>query len=138
VKQIMTGAPAHKSSSHPRAAAATVDDGRAVRSRGRLPDEARGHGSPDRHRCPYRSAGGIITQADVTRAIADGKDVNDVRVYAVMTTRPAVITTASIRDAATIMTARHLHHLPVADDAGPPRNGRHDRRVPSTGQRRRG
>ena len=33
-------------------------------------------------------------------------------------TRPAVTTTTSIRDAATIMTARHLRHLPVADAVG--------------------
>jgi CBS domain-containing protein len=61
---------------------------------------------------------GIITEADVTHAIADGKHVNDVWVDAVMTTRPAVTTTTSIRDAATIMTARHFRHLPVADDTG--------------------
>lgn len=61
---------------------------------------------------------GIITQADIAHAIADGKDVNDVRVYAVMTTRPAIITTTSIRDTATIMTARHFRHLPVAGDLG--------------------
>ena len=56
--------------------------------------------------------------ADVAHAIADGKDVNDVWVGAVMTTRPAVVTTASVRLAAKIMTARHLRHLPVAGDAG--------------------
>ena len=61
---------------------------------------------------------GIITQADVAHAIADGKDVNDVWADAVMTTRPAITTTTSIRDAATIMTARHLRHLPVAGDTG--------------------
>jgi len=61
---------------------------------------------------------GLITEADVAHAIADGKDVNDVRVHAVMTTRPAVVTTTSIRDAATVMTARHFRHLPVAGDAG--------------------
>lgn len=36
---------------------------------------------------------GIITEADIAHAIADGKDVNDVRVHAVMTTRPAITTT---------------------------------------------
>jgi CBS domain-containing protein len=61
---------------------------------------------------------GIITEGDVAHAIADGKDVNDVWVGAVMTTRPALITTTSIRDAAKIMTARHFRHLPVAGDAG--------------------
>jgi CBS domain-containing protein len=44
---------------------------------------------------------GIITEADIAHAIADGKDVNDVRVTAVMTTRPAT-TTTTIRDAATM------------------------------------
>jgi len=61
---------------------------------------------------------GIITEGDVAHAVADGKDVNDVWVGAVMTTRPALITTTSIRDAAKIMTARHFRHLPVAGDAG--------------------
>jgi CBS domain-containing protein len=61
---------------------------------------------------------GIITQADIARAIADGKDVNDVHVHAVMTTRPAILTTTSIRDAATTMTAGHYRHLPVASDTG--------------------
>jgi CBS domain-containing protein len=61
---------------------------------------------------------GIITEADITHAIADGKDVNDTWVDAVMTTRPAVTTTTSIRDAAKIMTARHFRHLPVASDTG--------------------
>ena len=35
-----------------------------------------------------------------------------------MTTRPALISATSIRDAAKIMTARHVRHLPVAGDAG--------------------
>jgi CBS domain-containing protein len=61
---------------------------------------------------------GIITEADVAHAVADGKDVNDMWVDAVMTTRPAVTTSTSIRDAAKIMTDRHFRHLPVAGDAG--------------------
>jgi len=61
---------------------------------------------------------GIITEADIIHAIADGKDVNDTWVDAVMTTRPAIITTTSIRDTAKIMTARHVRHLPVASNAG--------------------
>ena len=61
---------------------------------------------------------GIITETDVAHAIADGKDVNDIWAGAVMTTRPAITTTTSIRDAAKIMTARHLRHLPVTGDAG--------------------
>jgi CBS domain-containing protein len=61
---------------------------------------------------------GIITEADIAHAIADGKDVNDVWVDAAMTTRPAVTTTTSIRDVATIMTTRHYRHLPVAGGTG--------------------
>ena len=60
----------------------------------------------------------IITEADITRAIADGKNVNDVWAGTVMTTRPAVTTTTSIRDTAKIMTTRHFRHLPVAGDVG--------------------
>jgi hypothetical protein len=59
---------------------------------------------------------GIITVAGIARSIADGKNVNDVWVDAVMTIRPA--TTTGIRDAAEIMTARHFRHLPVAGDTG--------------------
>ena len=61
---------------------------------------------------------GIITETDIDHVIAEGKDVNDVRVNAVITTRPAITTTTSIRDAAKIMTASHHHHLPVTGDAG--------------------
>ena len=62
---------------------------------------------------------GIITKADVARAVADGYDVNDVRIHAIMTTRPTVITPAtSIRDAAKIMTSSHFRHLPVVGDTG--------------------
>ena len=56
---------------------------------------------------------GVITEADIARAIAAGKDLNDVRVHAVMTTRPALITTTCIGDAATNTTARHFRHPPV-------------------------
>ena len=61
---------------------------------------------------------GIITETDITHAMADGKNANDTWVDAVMTTRPALATTTSISDAAKIMTARHLRHLPVTGDAG--------------------
>lgn len=61
---------------------------------------------------------GILTQADIARATAAGKDPNNVRIHAVMTTRPAITTTTSIRDAATIMTTRHYRHLPVTSDTG--------------------
>jgi CBS domain-containing protein len=62
---------------------------------------------------------GIITEADISHAAADGKDVNTTRIYELMTTRPTVITTTtSVRDAAKIMTSGHFRHLPVVSDAG--------------------
>ncbi len=62
---------------------------------------------------------GIITEADIAHAVADGKDVNSTRIYELMTTRPTVITaTTSVRDAAKIMANGHFRHLPVVGDAG--------------------
>jgi CBS domain-containing protein len=62
---------------------------------------------------------GIITDADIARAVGDGLDVNQVRIHTVMTAHPAVITaTTSIRDAAGSMLAGRLRHLPVVGEAG--------------------
>jgi CBS domain-containing protein len=62
---------------------------------------------------------GIITDADVSRAVADGNNPNDVRIYELMTANPTVVnTTTSIRDAAEIMTSRRFRHLPVVRDGG--------------------
>ena len=62
---------------------------------------------------------GIITQADIARAVADEKDVNSVRISEQMTARPTVITTTtSVREAAEVMTSGHFRHLPVVGDAG--------------------
>ena len=62
---------------------------------------------------------GIITEADIAHAVADGKDVNSTRINALMTARPTVInTTTSVRDAAKVMTSGHFRHLPVVGDAG--------------------
>jgi CBS domain-containing protein len=62
---------------------------------------------------------GIITDADVSRAVADGKNPNEVRIYELMTANPTVVNTAtSIRDAAKVMTSRRFRHLPVIGDAG--------------------
>jgi CBS domain-containing protein len=60
---------------------------------------------------------GIITEADIARVVADGKNVNDVRVHDLMTEKPTVIqATTSIRSAARLMTKEHFRHLPVVDD----------------------
>jgi CBS domain-containing protein len=62
---------------------------------------------------------GIITEADITHAVADGKDVNSTRIYELTTARPTVITTStSVRDAARLMTRGHFRHLPVIGDDG--------------------
>lgn len=127
MEQIRTGVPARESSSHPRAAAATVADVmRPPLTTVSQHDHAAAAAYLMKHAATTAlmvvdartgQPAGIITAADVARAIADGKDVNDVRVYAVMTNRPAITTTTSIRDAAIIMTAGHFRHLPVAGDA---------------------
>jgi len=128
VQQITSKAPAQKSPRHPRAATATVTDIM------RLPLVTAGqydHAAAAAYLMKHAGTTalmvmdaqsgqptGIITQADIARAVANGKDLNDVRVHAVTITRPAVTTTTSIRDAATIMSARHFRHLPVAGAAG--------------------
>ena len=60
---------------------------------------------------------GIITEADIVHTVADGKDVNEVRIRDLMTTSPTVIkATTSVRDAAEMMMTGHFRHLPVVDD----------------------
>jgi CBS domain-containing protein len=62
---------------------------------------------------------GIITETDVAHAVADGKDVNSVRIRDLMTARPTVISAAtSVREAAEIMTRGHFRHLPVLGEDG--------------------
>jgi CBS domain-containing protein len=62
---------------------------------------------------------GIITEADISHTVADGKNPNDVRIYQLMTTDPTVVNTATtIRDAAKVMTSKRFRHLPVIGDAG--------------------
>ena len=60
---------------------------------------------------------GLVTEADIVQAVADGKDVNEVRIHDMMTPHPTVINaTTGIRDAAESMTAGHFRHLPVVED----------------------
>jgi CBS domain-containing protein len=128
MEQLMTGVSAQKSSSYPQAVTATVADiMRSPLTTVSQHDHVAAAAYLMKHAgttalmvvdAQTGQPAGIITEADIAHAIADGKDVNDVWVDAVITTRPAVITTTSIRDAATIMTARHFRHLPVAGDTG--------------------
>ena len=128
MEQIMTGVSAQESSFHSRAAAATVADVmRAPLTTVSQHDHVAAAAYLMKHagatalivvNAQTGQPAGIITEADAARAIADGKDVNDVWADAVMITRPALITTTSIHHAAKIMTTRHFRHLPVAGDAG--------------------
>jgi CBS domain-containing protein len=62
---------------------------------------------------------GILTEADIAHAVADRKNLNEVRIRDLMTIRPTVITPATtIRDAAQIMTHGHFRHLPVSSNSG--------------------
>jgi CBS domain-containing protein len=128
MEQVMTGVSAQEESFHPRAAAATIAD---VMQTPLTTVNHHDHVAAAAYLMKHAGAtalmvvnaqtgqpAGIITEADVARAIADGKDVNDAWVGAVMTTRPALNTTTSIHHAAKIMTTRHFRHLPVAGDAG--------------------
>jgi CBS domain-containing protein len=61
---------------------------------------------------------GIVTDTDVAHVVADGKNVNDVRISDVMTPDPTVVGTAtSLREAGELMTDGHFRHLPVVDDS---------------------
>jgi CBS domain-containing protein len=67
-------------------------------------------------RAQTREPVGIITEADISHLVADGKDPNDVRIYQLMTARPTVVSTATgIRDAARVMISGRFRHLPVMD-----------------------
>ena len=62
---------------------------------------------------------GIVTDTDIAHAVADGKNVNEVRISEVMTPDPTVVgTTCSLREAAELMTNGRFRHLPVVDDSG--------------------
>jgi CBS domain-containing protein len=62
---------------------------------------------------------GLITEADIVHTVADGKNVNEVRIHDVMTTGPTVVTTTTVvREAAETMLDGHFRHLPVVDGSG--------------------
>jgi CBS domain-containing protein len=62
---------------------------------------------------------GLITEADIVEAVADGTDLEEARIRDLMTLRPIVVNSAtSVRDAAESMLSGKIRHLPVVDDAG--------------------
>jgi CBS domain-containing protein len=59
---------------------------------------------------------GMITEADIARAVADGMDVNTTRIHDLLTAHPVAIPAAtSIRDAATTMVNGGFRQVPVTD-----------------------
>jgi CBS domain-containing protein len=130
MEQIMTDAIAHESSAQPKRAPVTVAD--VMRPPATTLDQ-NDHAAAAAYLMKHAGATalvvldgqetnrpiGIVTEADIVHAVADGKDVNDVRIHDLMTGAPTVIrATTSIRDAARIMTNDRFRHLPVVDDAG--------------------
>ena len=60
---------------------------------------------------------GVITAADIARAVADGRDHNEIRIYHLLTTRPAPISAATpVRDAAEATLTGGFRQLPVSGD----------------------
>jgi CBS domain-containing protein len=57
---------------------------------------------------------GIVTDADISQAVADGRDPEQIRVSDVMTGSPVVAPDTSIGDALRSMVQRRIHHLLVA------------------------
>jgi CBS domain-containing protein len=60
---------------------------------------------------------GIITATDIARAVADGKDVNEVRIDEIVGAEPVTArpgTTAN--EAAGVMLSARIRHLPVVDN----------------------
>jgi CBS domain-containing protein len=65
----------------------------------------------------YGQPVGIITAADIARAVADGKDINQVRVHDLMATRHTPISAATpVRDAADVMLISGYRQLAVTGD----------------------
>jgi CBS domain-containing protein len=59
----------------------------------------------------------VITDADVSQAVADGRNLNDTRINQLHLGRPAVVSPGtSVAEAAERMLELALQHLPVMDD----------------------
>jgi CBS domain-containing protein len=59
----------------------------------------------------------VITDADVSQAVADGRDLDETRINQLHLSRPAVVSPGtSVAEAAERMLELSLMHLPVVDD----------------------
>jgi CBS domain-containing protein len=62
---------------------------------------------------------GLITETDIVEAVADGRDLDELRIHDLMTMSPTVIkATTTIPDAARAMLSGRFRHLPVVGDDG--------------------
>jgi CBS domain-containing protein len=62
---------------------------------------------------------GLVSDADIAQAVADGRDVNKVRIRDLMPTEPTMVTaTTSIEEVARSMVTGQLRHLAVVSDVG--------------------
>ena len=58
----------------------------------------------------------ILTDTDITHAVADGLDLNSVRISDLVRREPTTVSPeSSVRDAAELMVKSHFRHLPVVD-----------------------
>jgi CBS domain-containing protein len=128
-ERIMAGEPAQQSSSRPHTPATAADVMRPALTT----VEANGHLAAAAYLMKHagetalvvvddelaRRPMGLITEADISRAVADGKDVNEVRIHDLMTTDPTVITaTTSIYEAARVMVTGRFRQMPVVGESG--------------------
>jgi len=59
----------------------------------------------------------MITSAEITRAVALGRNLEDTRVSQVATAKPLTVRAdTAAADAAELMLSRGVHHLPVIED----------------------
>lgn len=62
-------------------------------------------------------AAGVLSERDIVRAVANGEDVDDVRAEDVMAVDVVTIgLDATVTEAADVMEAGNIRHLPVTDD----------------------
>lgn len=62
-------------------------------------------------------AAGVLSERDIVRAVANGEDVDDVRADDVMAVDVVTIgLDATVTEAADVMEAGNIRHLPVTDD----------------------
>jgi signal-transduction protein with cAMP-binding, CBS, and nucleotidyltransferase domain len=62
---------------------------------------------------------GIVTDGDITQAVADGRELGETRINQVIDGDPLYVDVSTgVREAAELMLSRSVHHLPVVRDGG--------------------